>query len=225
MKFGERIIGMIIKPDETTKDISNEPRIEEALVIVGVYAILSMLSAYISSTHIKLIYNIPEVGQLSGIQTIVMLFTIIGSLLWPLIVWPVVTGILHIFAMMYGGNGKFYPQMMTVIGYTGLVKIFAVVISMLLLTQAPIVTLEITQQGLSTSVQGVASDFYSSPFYLASTIVSLLGLLWSCVLGVFAIKNGEKLNITSATIIVGISLAVYLILTYGFTFILRLLGF
>ena len=32
MKFVERITGMFTKPDETTKDITNEPRIEEAVV-------------------------------------------------------------------------------------------------------------------------------------------------------------------------------------------------
>jgi len=226
MNFLQRIIGMFIKPDQTTEDISKEPRIEEALLIVGIYALMVILNTYISTSHVRIIYNFPGAENLTNMQGIMMAVSLVFSLVLTLVFWPIVTGILHLFSLAFGGTGKFYPQMMTEIGHTYLPKIIAVAISALLLTQAPVVTIELTSQGLqSLTAMDAINQFYSSPFYLASTIVTLLGLLYSCIMGVFALKNGEKLNLTQSAIIIGVSLAVYLIITYGSTYVLRLMGF
>ena len=63
MNFTQRVIGVFTNPDKTMNDIVNDPRIEEAIVIVGIYAILAMLSSYILSSHISYIYNITGASQ------------------------------------------------------------------------------------------------------------------------------------------------------------------
>lgn len=214
MKFTERLAGMLVKPGETMKDIIKEPRIEEALVIVGIYAIFVMISTYVAASHIKYTYEIPGMEAAGAIQTFTTIFTLVMGLVMPLIGWPIAAGILHLFSMAFGGTGKFYPPIMTAIGYTDLVKIFAVIISIVLMTQAPVVSMVISSSSL-TGVQSMLSELYTNPFYIASNIVMLLGLIWSCYQGALAIKEGEKLTMTQALIVVGVPLIIYIAFSYG----------
>ena len=214
MKFTERLTGILVKPGETMKDIIKEPRIEEALVIVGIYAILSMLSTYLVTSHVKYVYDVPGMDSTSGLQSIITLVTLVFGLIVPFIYWLIISGVLHLFSMAFGGSGKFYPHIVTGIGYSEIVKIFAIIISILLLTQTPVITLEISSSNLS-SVTSMAKDLYSSPFYILSQIVLVLGLLWSSYLGALAIKEGEKLTMTQALMVVGIPLVLYLIVSYS----------
>ena len=55
MNFMERIIGMITKPDATTKDIAREPRIEEGLLIVGLLMIIMIVGAYLRISRMNII--------------------------------------------------------------------------------------------------------------------------------------------------------------------------
>lgn len=211
MNFIERIIGIIVKPDETTKDIINEPRVEESLVIVGIYSVLVMLMTYISASHLTYTY---DTNMPAGLETFTLISTLVMGLLVPLISWPIIAGVLHLFSMVFGGDGKFYPHMMTAIGYSELVKILTTIVAIVLLTQTPVVTLEISMSNPYAAVDA-AKVLYENPFYIASTIVGLLGLLWSCCIGVLAVKNGEKLTMTQAAIVVGVPLIIYVAISYG----------
>ena len=117
--------------------------------------------------------------------------------------------------MAFGGSGKFYPPIVTGIGYSEIIKIFSVIIAIVLLTQTPVITLEISSSSNLSNISNMAKDLYSSPFYILSQIVVLLGLLWSSYLGALAIKEGEKLTMTQALMVVGIPLVLYLIVSYG----------
>jgi hypothetical protein len=72
MKFGERIIGMFTRPDDTTKDIANEPRIEEGLLIVGIYMVLLILGTYLTLSRIKYTGEIQGIGA-SAVATIALI--------------------------------------------------------------------------------------------------------------------------------------------------------
>jgi hypothetical protein len=215
MKFMERLTGILVKPGETMKDIIKEPRIEEAVVIVGIYAILSMLSTYIASTHINYVYDIPSAGSMAGLRTIMTVVTLVFGLILPFIAWLVISGILHLFSMAFGGSGKFYPPIVTGIGYSEIVKIFTVIIAILLLTQTPVITLQISSTSNLSSISNMTNQLYSNPFYILSQIVVLIGLLWSSYLGALAIKEGEKLTMTQSLIVVGIPLALYIVVSFG----------
>ena len=215
MNFSERIIGMFVNPDKTTEDIANKPRIGEALVIMGIYAILVMLSAYIVSSHISYVYKIPGVSQ-SGLQNapiISRIITLAFDLALPLILWPVITGFLHIFARLFGGKGKFFPQMMTVLGYTDVVKIITFIIFIILFTQLPYVTVEISGWNILSTISSImTSPVCQSMYFKAGNIVIILGMIISSLMGVFAIKNGEKLTLVQSAIVIGIPLLIYVII-------------
>ncbi|HMK45759.1 MAG TPA: YIP1 family protein [Methanocella sp.] len=215
MSFVDRIIGVFANPDKTMGDIADKPHIQEALLIVGVYAVLGLVSSYVSSSHITFVYSIAGSSQsrLQTIQTISVIIRFIDGFIAPLILWLVITGILHGFAMLFGGKGKYYPQMLTALGYTDVIKIIAIIITILLYTQLPNVTVDITSTNTFAIISSVsATAITQSIYHKAGSIIMLLGVIASSLLGVFAIKNGEKLTLTKSAIVVGVPLLIYLII-------------
>jgi hypothetical protein len=141
------------------------------------------------------------------------IITVVGSLIMPFIVWVIISVVLYLFSMVFGGEGKF-TAVLTAVGLSTFVKIFAAIISILLLTQAPHTTVEISSSNPLSSLDAMA-DFYKNTYVLLSSLVILAGLLWSSYIGVFGIKHTEKLKMTSAAIVVGVPLVLYIILQYS----------
>lgn len=209
MNFIERIMGMITKPDDTTKDIAKDPRIEEGLMVVGIYMILMVLAAYLSFTKIK------YTGSIQGIDASTMAtFTLIGGIGSAIVVvlvgWPVITGVAHVLSMFFGADGKFYPNMMTLIGYTAIPLIFMTVISIILTLMTPVTTIDI-----AAGAQTVSTSLFTNPIAILGMIITLLGSLWTAYMMVYAVKNGEKLSQTNSYIVVGLLFIANLLLTYG----------
>jgi Yip1 domain len=214
MNFVNRITGVFVHPDETMDDIANKPRIQEALLIVGIYAILGLVSSYVLSTHMTFVYSVAGSSQslLNTIQTMSVIIRFLDGFLVPLILWLIITGILHVFAMVFGGKGKYYPQMLTALGYTYVVKIIAIVITIVLYTQLPNVTIDITSSNTFAIISAVSSTAIThSSYHIAGSIIMLLGVIISSLLGIFAIKNGEKLTMAKSAMVVGIPLLIYMI--------------
>lgn len=214
MNFTERIKGVFVNPDKTMDDIASKPRIQEALLIVGIYAVLGLVSTYVMSTHMTFVYSIAGTSQslLNTIQTMSVIVRFAEGFIAPLIFWLIITGILHVFAMLFKGKGKYYPQMLTALGYTDLVKIIAIIITILLYTQLPYVTIDITSSNTFAIISAVKSTgITQSVYYMAGYIIMILGVIVSSLMGMFAIKNGEKLTLVQSAIVVGIPLLVYLI--------------
>jgi hypothetical protein len=217
MNFIERIIGMFSNPDKTMEDITKEPRIEESLVIVVAYAILLMIGTYISLSHINYVVTDASLDS-NALKMIALIFGVGGVLVMTLLAWPIITAILHLFSMLFGGEGKIYPAMLTSIGYSQLPKLIAAVLMIGFATQAPMTTVEISSTG-SYNVPAAATG----TLYLVQMAVSWLFLLWSCYLGALAVKHGEKVSMKNALITVGIPLAIYALLTLGLSFLAGLI--
>jgi hypothetical protein len=213
MNFIERIIGTFSNPDKTMEDITKEPRIEESLVIVVAYAILAMIASYITLSHINFVVTDATLDS-NMLKTISLIFGVGGVLVMTLLAWPIVTAILHMFSMLFGGEGKIYPSMMAAIGYSQLPKLIAAVILIGLATQAPMTTVEVSSTG-GYSVPTAATG----SLYWAQLAASWLFLLWSCYIGALAVKHGEKVSMKNALITVGIPLAIYVLLTFGMSFL------
>lgn len=217
MKFEERIIGMFTKPDDTTKDIANEPRIEEGLLIVGIYMILVILGTYFTLSRIKYTGEIQGISA-SALATITLIGGIIAVIIETLVAWPILTGVVHIISMFFGGAGKLYPHMMTLIGYTALPLIIITIISMLLTFMMPVTTVDI-----ANPTQAAASSVLSNPITIISLIVTLIGSIVTAYMMSFAVKNGEKVSMSSAYIVVGMLFVINLVIQYS-SVILALLG-
>jgi hypothetical protein len=211
MKFIERISGMITKPDETTKDIVNEPRIEEGLLIVGIYMILLIIGAYLTFSRIS------YTGELQGISastvaTIALISGLAVVIVESLIGWPILTGVVHLMSMFFGGAGKLYPHMMSLIGYTALPLIVVAIISILL---SIIIPGDVTTIDISGTTQVSTQNALNNPVTIIGLIVTLAGSLWTAYLMAFAVKNGEKISMNNAYVVVGVLFIVNLVLTFG----------
>lgn len=214
MDFIERVTGMFTKPEATIKDILKEPRIEESLVIVGVYALVIMLSGYVSSMHMGMGSNIVNL-------VIGLVFAIIG--------WPIATGIVHALALFLGGEGKYNPQMLNAIGYTYVIKFIPAIVGLILVfllptynLGTPAVTPNMSMDQIKEAMQPYISmmeQLYFNPIFILSLVVSYLGLIWSCYLGTIAVKEGDKVSRMASYIAVFVPMLIYIIFsvlgTYG----------
>jgi Yip1 domain len=206
MQFIERVLGMFTKPEETIKDILKEPRTEEALVIVGVYAIILLVSSYISSMRMG-----------AGVAV----WSLVISLVFVLIGWPIATGVVHILALFMGGEGKFSPQMLNAIGFTYVVKIIPALIGIVLVFLLPTMNLGTPQVTAGMSMDQIREamqpyitmmeQIYFSPIFILSLVVSYLGLIWSCWQGTMAVRNGDKTSKVVAYIAVFVPMVVYIL--------------
>ncbi len=219
MNFIERVMGMITKPDDTTKDIEKEPRIEEGLMIVGIYMILAVLGAYLSFTRIKYTGSIQGV-DVSALATIILITGIAGTVATVLIGWPIITGAAHVLSMFFGAGGKFYPNMMTLIGYTTIPLIILTVLSMILTLLSPVTTIDMT-----TGAMSATTGLFSSPIQIIGLVLTLLGSAWTAYMMLYAVKNGEKLEMKNAMIVVGVLFILNLLLTYGSVLYAMLMGY
>lgn len=73
MSFVEKIVETIKNPKNVMKSIAEEPLIEEAVMIVGLYAVLGALVAYVQSYKVTYVFegleNMPSVILFFGVQS------------------------------------------------------------------------------------------------------------------------------------------------------------
>ena len=106
INFGEKIVGMLITPYKHAKYIANQPFIEEAVFIVGIF---SIVSAYVSI----LISDIT--GFLIQVSSFIEYAIFIIAAFF---MWIIIAGVIHNISIALGGVGEFHPQMTTLIGYS-----------------------------------------------------------------------------------------------------------
>jgi hypothetical protein len=207
MNIIERITGLLTNPDKTQEDVAKEPRIEEAVVVVAIYAILYAIFAFVQTSKMKYVFTDASMPDTSGLMTI---FSVIFALIAPFIAWVIVSVLLYLFSMVFGGEGKF-TSVLTAIGYSTLPKYFAVALGILLLTQAQPVTVEISSSNPWASMSA-AADFSKQTVVMIANLLLVAGVVWSSIIGMFGIKHTEKLSFNQAAIVVGVPLAIYLIM-------------
>jgi hypothetical protein len=139
-----------------------------------------------------------------------LIVSVIAALIMPFILWIIITVLLYLFSMVFGGEGKF-TSVLTALGYSALPKIFAIIIAAILMTQALPVTVEISSSNPFSSMTG-AAEFYKQSVVMLSSLVILARVIWSSLIGMFGIKHTEKISMTSAAIVVGLPLALYVLI-------------
>lgn len=202
MSFTDNITGIIKNPKETMKSIAQEPHIEEAVMIVGIYAILSALTGYVQSIKMTYIYEGFE-NMPSSMQSIMAISAVVGGLLGAFIIWLIGTGIIHLISMALGGEGKFHPQMTTILGYSMIPLLFGGIIALLLIFSSDPVTITISR----TNPMAV-KELYNTPNFIASTVIGLLMQIWFTVLLFFGLQSAEKFTPAKSAVVALIPLAI-----------------
>jgi hypothetical protein len=213
MDFFQRILGMITNPDATTDDIAKEPRIEEGLILVGLYMILMMISAYIAFSHVQITGSYQGLDAAS-MSTILLVGVVLGAIFYSLIGWPITAGAIRGLSMALGGSGKFYPKLLTLIGYCMIPLILVSLISIILALFMPTTVIDLTSLSSGLQSVSVSSTTANSALSIVSIIVSLAGAIWTAFMMFFAVKNGEKLDVNKSVAIVAILFILNLLFTY-----------
>ncbi|KCZ71778.1 Yip1 domain [Candidatus Methanoperedens nitroreducens] len=202
MSFIEKITAAIKNPKNAMKNISDQPMIEEAVMIVGIYAVLGALAAYVQASKIIFVFegfeNMPP-----SIQSITMVLQVVGALVGPFLTWSIGTGIIHLISMALGGEGKFYPQMMTAVGYSFIPMLFGSIISLALLLLMEPMTITI-----SATNQAAAEEFYKNPYIFASSVIGAVMLIWTSIILFFGVQSAQRLTPAKSAIVAGIPLVI-----------------
>jgi len=211
MEFIEKIINTLKKPKEAIEEITSTPLIEEAVMIVGIYALLSAAAAYIqSSKMVVIVEGAPLMNSEFGAT-----IGIIGAIIFAFITWFILSGIIHTISLALGGKGRFYPHMMVLVGFAMLPLIFSGIISTVIVSTAEPSTVTISLANPSAAQQAVR-DIQSRPPYLASTIINSMAWIWSLAIIYLGLKTYQNLSQEKALIAVAIPLVIMLFMTFGF---------
>ncbi|NJD53615.1 MAG: YIP1 family protein [Candidatus Methanoperedens sp.] len=198
MGFIKRIIDTLKRPKEAMREISNIPLIEEAVMIVGIYALFSAADLYVRSSRIVLVTETNlEFAQIIGVIT---------GILAAFITWLILTGIIHNISLAIGGKGRFYPHMMVLVGYAMLPLTFSAILSTLIIysTGSNIVNVN------PFNSQQMLEEIQNSTPYVASEFISYIAWIWSFLIISFGIQLHQKLSKKSALITVAIPLGLWL---------------
>ncbi|MFZ3170304.1 MAG: YIP1 family protein [Candidatus Methanoperedens sp.] len=199
MEFINRIINTLVRPKEAIKNISSTPLIEEAVMIVGVYALFSALATYIQSTKIRIITE----GVSPGSSELLSTIGIVMPIVFTFIIWFILAGIIHIISMAVGGSGKFYPHTMVLVGFAMLPLILSSIISAIIITTAETSTITISLQNTLATQQAMNEVQSRTPF-LVSTIINTTAWVWFLAIIYLELQVHHKLSQRIALIMVAI---------------------
>lgn len=139
-------------------------------------------------------------------RLITYLIVIVGTVF---ICWPITALGLHLLARLAGGKGSFV-EMAAAIGYTYIPKVLGMILVVLVVALLPVYRVDMANYHDSSDLLRYLDA--SSIYVWTITGISKVCLILSCCLGVVAVKQVEKVNWLTATLIVGIPLLLYLII-------------
>ncbi|MDW7727361.1 MAG: YIP1 family protein [Candidatus Methanoperedens sp.] len=103
--------------------------------------------------------------------------------------------------MTLGGEGKFYPQMMTVIGFSMIPMLFGGIIGIALISMAEPMTITV-----SMANPPAAKVLLDNPYLFTSSIIGTLMQTWTAVIIFFGVQSTHKLTSGKSAIVAGIPL-------------------
>lgn len=206
MNLMEKITGMVTRPKETIEDISENPYIEEAVLVVGITSVFYAISAYLMQSKIIYDYSDMDVSGLETLKLITTVMPIIMALIGVFVMWVIAAGIVHLISVALGGEGKFI-QMLVLYGYAYIPLIISTVVGIILMNFVDPVTITISSTGAADSSM---ADFMSNPLYQASLVSGTIFKLWSIGLVFMGVKHIHDLSGNRALIAVALPL-LYLI--------------
>lgn len=200
MNFIEKITGIINNPKETMKNIAQEPHIEEAVMIVGIYAIIAAIAAYIQSSKIKIVFEntTPEMQSFLPNESTTMMIAIVSALAGSFIMWPIGTGIIHFISKAFGGEGKFSPQLITAAGYSMIPNIIGIVLTIALYLNIDPVTITMDMANPRSG------NSMTTPFLFEISIINIILMLWAGMILYFGVQSVHKISPGKSAIAVGI---------------------
>ncbi|MBW6519071.1 MAG: YIP1 family protein [ANME-2 cluster archaeon] len=199
MNLLNKITGILIKPEETIKEISDRPYVEESFLIVGIIAILSAISVY----FMPIIYDFselpPEAMKIVTVMTTVV--PIISALFGVIIMWLIGAGVIHFISVALGGEGKF-TQMLVVYGYSKTPLIINAVIGIIVFSFIEPITISMTAARAGNPM----GELLSNPYYMVGLFFGYIMQLWAIGLLFLGVKYVHNLSTNKALIAIALPL-------------------
>jgi hypothetical protein len=211
---------ILIRPDAFFGTVMSE---KESLKIP---ALIVMAGSIVAATYGYMIGGLTAkmmASAMPGIETIITISTIGGSLIGIFIFWLLWAGVTYLLSIAFKGQGSF-TRVLQIVGYGYLPQIFG---SLICLVAAMEYIPKITVPALSsaaledpTVIQEAMKAFMHDPAMLEltqfTTLISIVFLLWSANIWIFGLKHARMLSMRDAAICVGIPVvASVLYMTYN----------
>ena len=221
MNLTGRITGIITNPRETVQDISENSHIEDAVLIVGIFAILSAIYGYMSQNiiifeFIGMDQGYPGSSSYYGASGS-SVFSIITGFIGVIIMWIIVSGIVHVFSIVLGGEGSFKKVLM-IYSYANIPLLLGTVANFILISLMNPINLVFdfsTVSSLSSLIFDIMEittrALMSDPYYQAIYVISIVVNLWSIGLVILGIKFVHDLSTNRALIAVSILILLFIV--------------
>jgi hypothetical protein len=155
-------------------------------------------------------------GAMPGIDTIIILSSVIGAFLGTFIFWLIWAGVFYLLSMAFKGEGTF-RRTLELVGYGYLPQLAGTLITVIAaFVYTPRVTVpQLTAATLQDPValQEIMKAFMHDPAMMEltqiTTLVSIVFLLWSANIWIFAIQHSRKLSPRDAALCVGVPVVAF----------------
>jgi len=218
MNLMERITGIIINPRETVQDISENSHIEDAVLIVGTFAILSAIFGYMSQNII--IFEFIGMDQGSSSYSSASgssVFSIITGFIGVIIMWIIVSGIVHVFSIALGGEGSFKKVLM-IYSYANIPALLGTVVNLILISLMNPINIVFDFSTVSSPLslmfdimEITMRALMSDPYYQVIYVITIVMNLWTIGLVILGIKFVHDLSTNRALIAVSILILFFIL--------------
>lgn len=218
MNLMERITGIITNPRETVQDISKNSHIEDAVLIVGTFAILSAIFGYMSQNII--IFEFIGMDQGSSSYSAASgssVFSIITGFIGVIIMWIIVSGIVHVFSIALGGEGSFKKVLM-IYSYANIPALLGTVVNLILISLMNPINIVFDFSTVSSPfslmfdiMEITMRALMSDPYYQVIYVITIVMNLWTIGLVILGIKFVHDLSTNRALIAVSILILFFIV--------------
>jgi hypothetical protein len=119
----KRLTGVITNPVATFEDIRKRPDYLAPILLMLLTSIIAasiITPIALDTTFKELSEKTPEAAdRINAMRPVGYIMGIIGAVVTPLVIWLVMTALIHVFAGFAGGEGEFKP-LLSVLGYAGI---------------------------------------------------------------------------------------------------------
>ena len=166
-------------------------------------------------------------GIIPGMGTIIILSTVLGALIGSFIFWLIYAGVFYAFSIMFKGNGTF-RRTLEFTGYGYLPQFFGTLITFVIALyyipriHVPQLSAAAAQNPelVTEAIKALIHDPAMMELSQIALIISMVFLLWSANIWIFAMQHSRKLSPRDAALCVGIPVVLYIFyMVYSMTVI------
>lgn len=172
------------------------------VLLVG---IIGAVSAYIVA-EIVIRAIMPELPpDATAIARIAPIFGAAVAVFMAFFMWFIYTAVFYVLSSFFGGEGEF-KRLLQFTGYGFIPQIFSSLITLFLLRY--------TLSGIDFSMENpelFQQTLMSDPMMKYAAIVSMIFLIWSANIWMFAVKHARKMEMKQAALTVGIPIGLYVL--------------